>query len=311
MNNIQDIIIKHYEGKKSSKPKIDEKEQERLHNASVLNLTTFNPGLGDATILTSLTKDTLKTKNIFSATRHWPALCKFNKALQKTRQFNQAIRTELLEFNDLGGGHLSQRLQRVLGLKVEEVPRPYLETNENTQINKIGLHFSTGPSAQELKRRGFQEPRQLLSESKKIIKKFIENSHYNFCEFGQAKTLDSDKVQDCTGLSIEESIIELSKCEYFIGLNSGFMNVAAGLGLKSIIVVNVPSPKDLYLPVINDYGASDTNWLYPQNVHLFQNGENELVPSLSEDNLKKAIQGEIYPFWSKKYLDLLFDFEKE
>jgi hypothetical protein len=48
------------------------------------------------------------------------------------------------------------------------------------------------------------------------------------------------------------------------------------------------------------------NWLYPQNVHLHQNGENEVVKKLSVFNIKKAFNGEIYPFWSHKFLDLIF-----
>jgi hypothetical protein len=70
----------------------------------------------------------------------------------------------------------------------------------------------------------------------------------------------------------------------------------------------VPNVNNLFLPVLVDSGSEDMNWLYPQNVHLFQNGENPLVPKLSFDNLLKSINGEVYPFWDSKYLDLIYDY---
>ena len=104
------------------------------------------------------------------------------------------------------------------------------------------------------------------------------------------------------------SIKELSKCEYFIGLNSGFMNLAACFDIKSIIILNIPTnPSDIVLPVLKDIRVPDMNWLYPQNVHLHQDGGLNMVPLFSYENILKAINGEIYPFWTEKYLDLIYD----
>jgi hypothetical protein len=307
MKNIKDIILKHYKDKTPSKPKMEEGLSQSFLNETELHLTTLNIGLGDALILTSLTVPSNKNIDIYSSNRHWQNLCLFNDRLSKAPKMpsSKYIRTELLERYDLGGGHLSQRLQKTFGLNVQMVPKPFIKSLLPKKINKIGIHFSTGPSAYDLSRAGFKNPRQLSAESKNIIEEFIYNSNYEFYEFGQSKTFLNEKVIDCTNLSIEESLKKLSECEYFIGLNSGFMNAAAGLGIKSIIVVNVPNVENLYLPVLVDYGASDTNWLYPQNVHLFQNAENELIPALSLDNIKKAIDGKIYPFWDDEYLNLV------
>ena len=52
--------------------------------------------------------------------------------------------------------------------------------------------------------------------------------------------------------------------------------------------------------------AQDIEWLFPQNVHLHQNGQNELVPIVSEDSLKMAINGDVYPYWKFDFLDLIF-----
>ncbi len=302
---IEDILYKFYKDKKSVKPKLDDLAS--IREANQLNLTTLNIGLGDAVILTALTKDHSKNLNIYSQNKHWRSLCKFNARLSKDINSGQYIRTELLEFFDIGNGHLAQRLQRAIGLNIEPKPTPYIHANHQVSKKKIGLHFSTGISAFDLKNNGFENPRQLLDESKIIIQSFIDSSEYEFYEFGQQPIFKNEKVTNFSHLSIEESIIKLTECEYFIGLNSGFMNVAAGLNIKSIIVVNVPYAKDLYLPVLVDCSKEDMNWLYPQNVHLFQNDENELVPRLSIDSIKKAINGEVYPYWETKYLNLIYD----
>lgn len=302
---IEDIINKYYKDKKSLKPRLDDLAS--INGSDKLNLTTLNIGLGDAVILTALTKDRSKNLNIYSENKHWQSLCKFNTRLNKNIDFGQYIRTELLEFFDIGNGHLAQRLQRAIGLNIESKPTPYINVHSQVNKKKIGLHFSTGISAFDLLNKGFQNPRQLLDESKTIIESFINESEYEFYEFGQKSIFRNEKVTSLSSLSIEESIIKLAECEYFIGLNSGFMNIAAGLNIKSIIVVNAPHAKDLYLPVLVDCSKEDMNWLYPQNVHLFQNDENELVPRLSIDSIKKAINGEVYPYWETKYLNLIYD----
>jgi hypothetical protein len=303
---IEDIIFQHYKSKTSTKPKLIDLKQ--IQSALHLNLTTCNIGIGDAVILTSLTNDKSKNLNIYSNNRHWNTLAKFNKNLNKEQSNDVFLRTELLEFYDIGNGHLAQRLQRAIGLKVETIPKPYLFTETLPQKNKVGLHFSTGRSAFDLIQHGFENPRQLLESSRDIVDSFIKNTNFEFIEFGEKQIFPYENVENATNLSIKDSIKKLAECEYFIGLNSGFMNIAAGLSIKSIIIVNVPNVNNLFLPVLVDCGSEDMNWLYPQNVHLFQNGENPLVPKLSFDNLLKSINGEVYPFWDSKYLDLIYDY---
>jgi hypothetical protein len=300
---MKDLILKFYKDKVQKKPFQD---ISFLKDNLNLNLITLNIGLGDATIMTSLTNQTVKNLNIFSTNRHWETLCKFNKKLNNTNDVSSYIRTEMLEFIDLGNGHLSQRLQRALGLNVELIPKPYLDIENNFKKNKIALHFSTGPSAFDLLEKGYKEPRQLQESTKREIENFINSTDYEFVEFGGKRVFENERVKDFTRFSIEDSIKELSECEYFIGLNSGFMSLAAAMSIKSIIIVNVPEVHNLYLPVIQDYWEEDMNWLYPQNVHLHQNGENELVKSATEINIKRAINGELYPFWENKFLDLIF-----
>lgn len=303
---IEDLIINFYKDKINQKPIL--KDLNFIQDSQELNLTTLNIGLGDAVILTALTKSKNKKLNIFSPNKHWQSICKFNSFLNKEQTCNEYIRTELLEFFNIGNGHLAQRLQKAVGIDVDVKPKPYIYSYSKRNKKKIGLHFSTGISAFDLLAKGFNKPRQLTEESKKIILDFILKSDYEFYEFGGKRNFHLENVKDCTSLNIEDSINKLNECEYFIGLNSGFMNLAAGLSIKSIIIVNVPNVNNLYLPVLVDCGIEDTNWLYPQNVHLFQNAENQLVPRLSVENIEKAINGEVYPFWEENYLDLIYDY---
>jgi hypothetical protein len=303
--NKKDIILNFYSDKRCEKPYID---LDVIKNSNKLNITTQNIGLGDCIILSSLTEDTKKDLHLYSQNRHWQNISFFNRKLNQYPFKGNAIATERLEFFNIGNGHLSQRLQRSIGLNVDVLPKPYLFSNKEKNKKKIGLHFSTGPSAGDLKQHGFKNPRQLEESSFAEIYNFIKNSDFEFVEFGQERKMNLDNVNDFTKKTIYESLVELSSCEYFIGLNSGFMNAAAGFGIKSIIIVNVPDVDNLYLPVLVDCGhlIEDTNWLYPQNVHLHQYGENELVPIVSCDNIKKALNGEVYPFWKTDHLDLIF-----
>ena len=312
MIDCKDILMSFYKDKKSNRPKID---LSYIQSFTEVNITTLNIGLGDAIVLTSLRPSRNKKLNIYSPNRHWNTLCKFNSFLNPVKTANEYVRIEISEFFDIGNGHLYQKYQRAIGLDIDLIPRGYLNPTKQIekQKNKIGLCFDCGPSGLDLLRVGFSNPRRLEDEAKNEISKFIENSNFEFVQFGNKKIFENYKIKDFTGQSVEDSLNELSSCEYFIGLNSGFMNAAASLGVKSIIVVNVPRINDLYVPMIVDFyndetrDGQDIEWLFPQNVHLHQHGSNKLVPKVSEENIKKAIDGNVYPFWKNEYLDLIFE----
>lgn len=306
--NEKDIIINFYKDKVNCKPDLD---LSGIRAMKSIDLTTLNIGLGDAIITSSVTNDDSKDIVVASANKHWQTLKKFNRKFAIEARSPKMMPLERLEMFNVGNGHLAQRLQRALGINIERIPKPYLiPTKEVSQKKyKIGLHFTTGPSAWDLLASGFQLPRQLEESGKEEILKFIDTSNYEFIEFGGKKTIFHDKVQDFTKKSIEDTLNEIASCEYFIGLNSGFMSAAAAFNVKGIIVVNAPKVEHLYLPILVTWKVEDMNWLYPQNVHLHQNGENELVPKLTKDNIQKAIDGNIYPYWKTDYLDLVFEYE--
>lgn len=313
MIDIKDILRSFYADKVNVKPYIQ--DLKIIQELKKINVTTLNIGLGDAIVLTSLTNNQSKEIDIFSRNKHWPTLCKFNNKLSNINKYQERIRTEMLEFFNCGNGHLHQKIQRALGLNIELLPKGYLNPTKEIAFkkNKIAINFSAGPSGLDLIKIGFKNPRRLDEPSKIEVEKFIKNSKYHFVEMGTERMFEFDNVEDFTNRSIEDSINELNSCEFFIGLNSGFMSISAALGIKSIILLNVPHIQDVYLPFMVDFLVRDTGigedmaWLFPQNVHLHQHGQNELVPIVSEENIKRAINGEVYPFWKFDFLDLVFD----
>lgn len=305
MNNIKDYIVSYYSDKVSNKKPIED----ILNNSTQKNIINYNQGIGDAVVLNNLLfkdENTRSDLNIFSPSKHFSDVLYFNK-FKDSNHINSDLffRIEMLEFHNAGSGHLIQKMRRFLNLPVHQKPKSYLTTNKQKVKNKVGIHLTTGSSAFLLNIH--KNPRQIYKENIKIINDFIiSNPQYSFVEFG-GQSVGLENCHNFCGKSIIDSIEELSTCEYFIGLNSSFMNLAACFDIKSIIIINIPiKASDVVLPVLKDITVSDMNWLYPQNIHLHQDDQSELVPRFSLDNLKKAFNGEIYPFWKEDYLDLIF-----
>lgn len=310
--NLYDYIHNYYKDKISDKLPTPEKF---LPNEIEHYAFTWNAGIGDTVVINQLlfkTETERSNIHIYSQSPKFNEILKFNK-FKSSNYFDLNLitksyyRTEVLEDYNLGSGHLIQKMRKFFSLPVLPKPKSFLHTGLNKKNNKIGIHFTVGRSASELNRLNLRA-RQIYKENINIIQRFInDHPNYEFVEFGGITT----GLQNCKnmcGESLSSSIEELSTCEYFIGLNSGFMNLAACFDIKSIIIVNIPvNSYDIVLPVLKDIKVPDMNWLYPQNVHLHQDNGTEMVPLFSYENLKKAINGEIYPFWSDQYLDLIYD----
>ena len=86
-------------------------------------------------------------------------------------------------------------------------------------------------------------------------------------------------------------------------MHNGLMHIAAGLGKKSIIIVNFPSAKDIILPCLSEVKSKELSWLYPQNIHLHEDDDGPFVKFLTYLSIEKAFNGEIYPFFSFEYLN--------
>jgi len=86
---------------------------------------------------------------------------------------------------------------------------------------------------------------------------------------------------------------------------SGPLHIAVALRLKVVTITNFPDPTDIYLPTLKDVDLIESEWFYPQSAILHQEGEGELVAEFSLQNLERAINGDIYPYWSERYLCLI------
>lgn len=183
---------------------------------------------------------------------------------------------------DWGGGHAIQRITRALGLPEKDKPQGVLDRVKHIPVaGRIGYHLS-----------GNQDIHSITLETLRIFDSYKEN-HQEYEWHNLSSFFPLGKLIDF-----------LSTCEYFIGINSGPMHLAAALGVKSIIIVNSPSPELLYLPKIKETEIPNLEWLYPQNVHLHTAGSNELVPFFSEDSLGDSLNEKSYPYFKDDFLDI-------
>lgn len=322
MINPQDLLTNFYKKKETRGNSFD---------GEVKSLSCYNK-LGETALLSFIPEQAAKEgKNIsvgsFGNSYFAPVFGK-NPFVKECQDLN-AFHSYTERFN-LGNGNLVQQIQRLLKLKVDPKPRGRFYGSSIKISNRIGIHID-GVSAG----RFYGAKRAIYADNLKILQSFINNNkQYEFVQFGQGAKKDEkilpsgvslptennkegllEGVSDFLNKGIEESIDLASTCEYFICLNSSFYHIAAALDCKIICIINNPKIEECYLPIlVNEmppnsppYDIFDKIWLYPQAVHLHQDGENDLVPTFSELNLKRAINGEVYPFWDDKYLNLILD----
>jgi hypothetical protein len=238
-------------------------------------------GLGDAIILTSLL----------------PYLKVNNKLLKELNEkyINKENLTDDLDFcitelaqNDWEGGHAIQRFQKSLGLPVEIKPKGIINYDPNLKKkNKVFVHLQNNTDWKRI------IPNSLdIKQIKTIYDFFMFNPYFTPYYY------DND-------LTINELIEIIETCEYFLGIDSGPMHIAAALDLKSIIIINDPNQL-VYLPKIKECELPNSEWLYPQNIHLNRSGQTELVPNFNYQNLLDAFEGKVYPYWKEEYLTIQY-----
>lgn len=243
------------------------------------NITNKMEGLGDLLVLTPLTTK----KNIFTKHTGFSDVMLYNdrrhyKELDPEQYFD--IDGSNIGKRDWGGGHCIQRLQKAFLGEYDILPKPYLNKKYNPVKNKIGYHFFSN-----------RQDNGIHKENQDLILNFLNSKGYSTYNCSSAGT-------------VKELIDNLATCEYFIGIDSGPQHVAAGLGIKSIIILARNDSCKIYLPKLAEADVGNSEWLYPQNVHLSLIEGNELVEKFSLPNLEKALAGQLYPYWSLDYLNL-------
>lgn len=270
-DKVNQILNDFYNKNKIEKPKT---EDFLKYN----NITNSASGLGDAVILNNLSE----SKCIHSAFAAFDELQKFNDRYKKESS-GLFLNIDSSGYNnyDWQGGHCIQRLEKAFLGKSSSVPKPYISKSYNPIKNKVLLHLKGKTSS--------------LEESlQKTIFEFLNNCKY--------------EVVFWDDNSLTNSIELMSTCEYFVGINSGPMHIAAGLGVKSVIILNRKDSNNIYLPKIAEADIPESEWLYPQNIHLSIYNDNELIEMFSLANLKRALNGKLYPYFS---IEDDFNFDKE
>ena len=251
-----------------------------FNNASIFNEAN---GLGDSLILSSVI-DYKKVNNEILESLNGD----FNFFDQdRFTEDNDLNIAEIARYN-WGGGHCIQRIQRALGLPIQSLPCATLPSDKKPLKGYVFVHLITNT---DWKR---NTPNSIDIDRSRDIENFF-NSNPHLTPYYYKNDLPLPLLY-----------LMMSKCEYFLGIDSGLMHMAAGLGLKSIVIIN-NTGNNIYLPRIKECDIPNSEWLYPQNVHLNTMCENPLVPVFSTENLSRAFNGEIYPYFSEDYLSLYFE----
>jgi hypothetical protein len=264
-------------------------------------------GLGDLLSIQHLCKqgyEQFNYKDILANTDLFFEIVRYNPffTLNATKPEHFLDLRQSVNFH-LGNGHLTQRYSRILGFEPDIVPKPFLSVQRGKPEKLIVLNLHTYPH----KRQYSIHPRarEIYPENLQVLQEFINKyNNYRFIEIGHQFS-GLENVENKTNTNIHETINNIKNAEFFIGISSGPMMLATALDIKSIVINNITNVNMLKLPVLKNIDAHDIVWLFPQNIHLHQDGETEFVPRFSLFNLEKAINGEVYPFWDNSYCNLV------
>lgn len=296
---------------RAQKAPLSEKYPDGLSDRALSNTPR---GLGDTMLLTQLPYEgAVQNKPRFihcnpDEHRFFEALMRFNPYYHPVREMPVVYADVLQATVDMGNGHFVQRLQRAFGLEPALKPRGYLHLSSPPARDSrlIVLHFEAGaPHGSWQRRHIHPRARMLYEESRRELQEYIYGCPgTHFVQIGQ-KCLALDGVEHRPDLTMRELIELMARAEYFIGIMSGPLHVATALGTKCVVLVNFPAAHKIFLPTLVDFNQVESEWFYPQNVHLHQEAAGPLVPLVSADNIRRAINGEVYPFWSDNWLHLI------
>jgi hypothetical protein len=208
----------------------------------------------------------------------------------------------------LGNGHLIQRIQRAFGLEPELVPRGCIHCAPvSSGKPTVALHFYPGPHAHRQRIQYHPRAREIYPETFSVIRQFVKlRNDLQFIEVGHQSS-GVENVADCTRIPLDETIRHLANCDFFLGIMSGPLHIAAALGLKLITIVNFPRAEEICLPTLKDVDIVETEWFYPQSVILHQESDGGFARRLTLESLSRAVDGDVYPYWSPRYLDMIHD----
>lgn len=274
-----------------------------------VTLTNTGHGLGDTVILTDLpraAKQAASAASVFSQARSFRTLISFNPYFEESiLPFWVSAEQICLNFQ-VGNGHIIQRLRRAFGFPVDYKPMGCLVVQGAKAVpGRVILHFEPGQHVRWQREHVHPRARELYPENMLVLQNFVQTQPaLEFIEIGHTFS-GLMNVQNKCGLALKDTIRLLASAEYFIGIISGPLHLAAALGLKIVNIINFPEPNRIFLPTLKDIVQVESEWFYPQSVLLHQDGEGGTVHRFSSVNLERALVGELYPFWSDSYLRLI------
>lgn len=271
-------------------------------------LTNCAGGFGDTLILTDIYKGSKGESTAWSYSAHFQPIMSINPFFVE-RHANPLLISapELIRMYDCGNGHFVQRIRRAYGYEVDDKPQCQIALPSIQKKERVILHFDAGVHSEWQKKNLHHRARQLYPENKLVVEKFItQHPELEFIEIGQ-KPLGIKGATYIGGGTTMDTMKTVASGKYFIGIISGPYHVATALGLKVICIINFPKAENIFLPTLKAIDQVEMEWFYPQNVHLHQDGEGKQVKRFSLENLNRALNGEIYPYWSDEFLKLIHE----
>ena len=271
------------------------------------SLTNGPKGLGDCIILSDLPYASARPFGVHSHSKAWPAV----EGLLKVGTgpyMDKWIRADVEYMSrNLGNGHLFQRLRRLYGLVVPEKPFGKMRRDHPQVPNRVAVHFDAGKHQIWQKQNVHPRAREVYPENLAMIQDYInDHPELEFIEFG-SRPSGLTGVKSCAGIELGLQLRVVGTCEWFLGIVSGFMHVAAAYECKSVVILNLPAARKIMLPTLVDTLEVESEWLYPQNVHLHQDNAGPLVPRFSKNYLRAAFNGEVYPYFKNDWLHLIHE----
>lgn len=271
-------------------------------------LSSVCTGLGDSMMLTDLPRASRGDHQSFSPSEHFRWLMRRNPHWKEVEDKHFLINApDLVRQYDCGNGHYLQRIRRAFGCKVDDKPRGCIVWKGTRHTNRVILHFDAGVHALWQRREIHPQARIISPQTRIEITKFIErNKNLEFVEVGK-NPLRLKGTRHIKTDNTGELIETIAQAAWFLGIISGPMHVATALELKCVVILNFPSPDSIFLPTMVVTDQVESEWLAPQNVHLSQEGDGPLVKKSTADNIQRAFDGALYPYWSDSYLHLIHE----
>lgn len=270
------------------------------------NLTNTPKGIGDTMLLTPFAN----IRRVWSTSESFPTLMYFCPEYRDWIPRDLICADRLQKRYAMGNGHLIQRLHRVFGLEPPLKPKGSLEVKGVDRVkNRVAINLLPGHAHVSWQRRYIHpRAREVYDETVKGLQGFVrDHGGYHWCEIGSKRSNWINEAQDKTGIGLFETIRFLATCEYYVGVISGPMHIAAALDVKCIVIINFPDANRIFLPTLKDIPQVEQEWFLPQAVHLHQESDGPLVKRFSVDNLAKAFDGGIYPYFDDRFLPLIHE----